>query len=109
MDTSKIGNYPSEQNNGISKMINDFSYDTNNVISAARNGSAGSSFLQCGKFGITTDVLVLELINLTIDTNKLHIWCVMLNYYLKNKYNYSNKIIIDKLMNEEIYIPEFKN
>lgn len=89
-------------------MINDYSFNTEDyVISIARNGSVGSAFTQHGKFGVTSDILVLKLIDHN-NIKKIHIWCVMLNYYLKSKYNYNNKITIEKLLNEEIYIPEIE-
>ena len=71
-----------------------------------RNGSVGSSFYQTGKIGITTDIIILKSNNKNIIN--FHIWAMMLNYILLQKYNYSNKLSIDKLLNEIIPIPLFK-
>ena len=92
-------------NNGISKYINDYSYE-GDCISIARNGTVGSCFVQNGKFGITTDIILLKPKN----NNKinLHIWTIMINYYLTKKYSYSNKLTIEKLLNEIINIPIFE-
>ena len=104
-----IGKIPlissTSENNGISKYINDYSYD-GECLSVARNGSVGSCFYQTGKIGITTDIILLQpKENNNID---LYIWALMLNYYLPQKYFYSNKLSIEKLLKEIINIPIFE-
>lgn len=102
------GKYPlissSMYNNGIAKYINDFNYDCkdNNIISVARNGSVGYSFVQKGKIGITTDVILIKIIDKNIDLNILSI---LLTHYLTSNYNYGNKLTIDKLFNTIIDYP----
>ena len=106
-ETTK-GKYPlissSMYNNGIAKYINDFNYDCkdNNIISVARNGSVGYSFVQKGKIGITTDVILIKIIDKNIDLNILSI---LLTHYLTSHYNYGNKLTIDKLFNTIIDYP----
>ena len=90
----------SGQNNGISKFIDDFSYE-GDCITVARNGTVGSSFYQTKKIGVTTDIIILK----PISNVNLYIWSIMLNYTLPQKYSYNNKITLDKLMNEIILIP----
>ena len=92
-------------NNGISKYISDYSYD-GECLSIARNGTVGSSFYQNGKIGITTDIILLK--KKENNTTNYHIWALMINYYLTQKYNYSHKLTIEKLMNEQINIPIFE-
>ena len=103
------GNIPlissSGLNNGISKYISDYSYD-GECLSIARNGTVGSSFYQNGKIGITTDIILLK--KKENNTINYHIWALMINYYLTQKYNYSHKLTIEKLMNEQVNIPIFE-
>jgi len=89
-------------NNGIVKFIDDYSYD-NECITIARNGSVGASFYHNCKIGVTTDLIIIK----NIKDENLHIIAMMLNYYLPQKYSYSNKITTDKLLNEEVFIPIF--
>ena len=92
-------------NNGITKYINDYSYD-GTCLSVARNGTVGSCFVQNGKFGITTDIILLK----AKENNKysLHTFAPILTYYLKQKYTYSNKLSKPKLMEENIKYPVFE-
>ena len=105
------GDYPlissSMFNNGITKYINDYNYDcqNNNIISIARNGSVGYCFVQTGKIGITTDIILLKIIDETIDK---YILSILLTYYLTSRYNYGNKLTIDKLLNTIIDYPIFE-
>ena len=107
---TEIGDYPlissSGLNNGITKYINDYSYD-GTCLSIARNGTVGSCFVQHGKFGITTDIILLN----AKKNNKcnLHIFLLILTYYLKQKYTYTNKLSKPKLMEEIIKYPIFEN
>ena len=102
------GEYPlissTSLNNGITKYINDYSIELNECLTIARNGSVGYCFYQTGKFGITTDIIIIKLKeNLNFDLNlDLKLFSVLTTYYLTKKYNYSNKISIDKLKNEII-------
>ena len=104
------GEYPlissTSLNNGITKYINDYSIELNECLTIARNGSVGYCFYQTGKFGITTDIIIIKLkenLNLNLD---LKLFSVLTTYYLTKKYNYSNKISIDKLKNEIINYPQ---
>jgi tRNA1(Val) A37 N6-methylase TrmN6 len=103
---SEEGKYPlissSGTNNGISKYINNYSFE-GECLTIARNGTVGSCFYQNGIFGITSDVLILTKKR---DLN-YHIWAMMINYILPKKYSYSNKLTIEKLLNEIILIPIF--
>lgn len=92
--------------NGICKKINDYNYDckNNNIISVARNGSVGYCFVQTGKIGITTDVILLKLTNNSIDK---YILSILLTHYLSSQYSYGNKLTIPKLLNTEINYPIF--
>ena len=94
-------------NNGITKYINDYSIELNECLTIARNGSVGFCFYQTGKFGITTDIIIIKLKkDLNLD---LKLFSVLTTYYLTKKYNYSNKISIDKLKNEIINYPILEN
>ena len=104
------GEYPlissTSLNNGTTKYINDYSIELNECLTIARNGSVGYCFYQTGKFGITTDIIIIKLKeNLNLD---LKLFSVLTTYYLTKKYNYSNKISIDKLKNEIINYPLFE-
>ena len=107
INDSNIGKYPlissTSCNNGVCKCIDDYSYQ-GECITVARNGSVGSSFYHTGYIAITTDIIILQK-NTDVD---YHIWAMMLNYYLPQKYSYSNKLSSDKLLNEIIPIPIFK-
>ena len=106
---SETGDYPlissTSMNNGITKYINGYSFDLPDCLTIARNGSVGYCFYQSGKFGITTDIIVVKLkTNKTLD---LKLFSVLSTYYLTKKYNYSNKLSIDKLNSEIINYPVF--
>ena len=109
------GEYPlissTSLNNGITKYINDYSFELNECLTIARNGSVGYCFYQTGKFGITTDIIIIKLKeNLNSDLKlDLKLFSVLTTYYLTKKYNYSNKISIDKLKNEIINYPILEN
>ena len=104
---SNIGKYPlissSSSNNGVCKYIDNYSYQEE-CITVARNGSVGSTFYHTGYIAITSDIIILQ----NITNVDYHIWAMMLNYYLPQKYSYSNKLSSDKLLNEIIPIPVFK-
>ena len=104
---SQSGIYPlissSANNNGIAKFIDSYSIDIPECITVARNGTVGSCFYQSGKFAITTDVIILKLKkDKTLD---LKIFSVLVTYFLTKKYSWSNKLSIDKLIEEIIYYP----
>ena len=109
------GEYPlissTSLNNGITKYINEYSVELNECLTIARNGSVGYCFYQTGKFGITTDIIIIKLKeNLNSDLKlDLKLFSVLTTYYLTKKYNYSNKISIDKLKNEIINYPILEN
>ena len=112
INQTKDGEYPlissTSLNNGITKYINDYSIELNECLTIARNGSVGYCFYQTGKFGITTDIIIIKLKeNLNSDLKlDLKLFSVLTTYYLTKKYNYSNKISIDKLKNEIINFPK---
>ena len=123
---SRNGIYPlissSANNNGISKFINSYSIDISECITVARNGTKGSCFYQSGKFAITTDIIILKLKGENgLKTNSsfsernnfldLKLFSVLVTYFLTKKYNWSNKLSNDKLIEEIIYYPiaEFMN
>lgn len=104
---SQSGIYPlissSAFDNGIAKFINAYSIDISECITVARNGTAGSCFCQNGKFAITTDIIILKLKeDKTLD---LKLFSVLATYFLTKKYSWSNKLSIDKLIEEIIYYP----
>ena len=105
--SSDEGIYPlissTSVNNGVCKYINDYSYN-GECITVARNGSVGASFYHSGYIAVTTDVIILQK-KTDID---YHLWAIMLNYCLTQKYSYSNKLSADKLLNEIIPIPVIK-
>ena len=104
---SRVGIYPlissSAFDNGIAKFINAYSIDISECITVARNGTAGSCFCQNGKFAITTDVIILKLKEDKMLDLKL--FSVLATYFLTKKYSWSNKLPIDKLLEEIIYYP----
>jgi len=108
------GIYPlistSSQNNGIIKYIDTYDYDgeNNEYLTIATTGTSGSCFYQKYKFSVTTHKIFIITPKKNNKIN-LHLWALMINYYLPKKYSYSNGISIDKLLNEEIYIPFFEN
>lgn len=107
INNTENGNIPlvssKSTDNGIMKYINDYSYD-GECLTVARNGSVGSCFYQTDKIGITTDVIILKPKNSNIN---LHLWAMMINYILPQKYSYNNKLSMSKLLDEIIYIPIF--
>ena len=106
--THNTGIYPligaGSKNNGIIKYIDHYDYD-GRYITVARTGTTGASFYQNGKFSIDTAVKIIKPKSDLIDC---HIWAMMLNYYLPQKYSYSATITNTKLLNEIILIPVLK-
>ena len=98
-----------QYNNGIIKYVEQYEYDgeNNDYLTIAMYGTTGSCFYQKCKFIVNHNVRVLQ----PKENNKisLHIWAMMINYYLTQKYSYSNGLSIDKLLNELINIPIFDN
>ena len=74
-------------------------------LTVSRNGSVGYAFVQTITFGITMDIIVLKPLK---DLNN-HLTSLLLTYYLTKKYSYGNKLSNDKLLNEVIDYPVFKN
>ena len=107
ISSSHSGKYPlissSRLNNGLVKYIDKYSCD-GDILTVARNGSVGACFYHESPIAITSDLLVLTRINKDID---YHIYAMMLNYYLPQKYSYNNKLTEQKLLNEIIYVPIF--
>ena len=103
------GNYPlissSKFNYGICKYINTYSIE-GEFISVARNGSTGASFYHNGKLTTTCDVILLK--QKTEQIINLKIISLIMNYLLPLRYSYTNKLTINKLMNEIIKIPIFE-
>ncbi len=104
------GNFPlissSKFNNGIVKLIDTFDYDyEKNILTLATNGSIGSCFIHIGKISVSSDIYILE--------PKQEMALEQLEYFTKfifelsNKYSYNNKLKIDKLKKEIIFIPKF--
>ena len=92
-------------NNGYIKHINTYDYD-GLYVTISGNGSAGTCFVQKGKFSASTDVHVLKL----KDEYKYLESCLgLLAYIMTNKfmhiYNYSTKLNNARLMNETISLP----
>jgi len=92
-------------NNGLNKFINDYSFD-GEYITIAPSGSVGACFYHSGKFAVDGPIKTFK----SKNNNKinLHIWAMMINYYLTKKYSYNNGLTIEKILNEEIYIPFFE-
>ncbi len=103
------GKYPlitrSSINNGISKYINDYSFD-GEYITIAPSGSVGSCFYHSGKFAVDGPIKTFK----PKENNKidLHIWSLCINNYLTKKYSYTNGLTIEKILNEKINIPIFE-
>ena len=96
-----------QQNNGLLKYVDIYEYDgeSNNYLTIAMYGSTGSCFYQKCKFIVNHNVRVLEPKS---DSTNCHIWAMMINYCLTQKYSYSRGLSINKLLNEIIPIPVFK-
>ena len=93
-------------NNGISKYINNYSYN-GECLTIARNGSVGSCFYHNEKIAITSDIIIMK----AKENNNINLklWGLIINYYLPKKYSYTNKLSKDKLLNEIIDIPIYDN
>ncbi len=104
---SHDGIYPlissTSKNNGVAKLIDSYSIDIPECITVARNGTVGSCFYQRGKFAITGDVIILKLKK--GKSLNLKLFSVLVTYSLTKKYNWSNKLINKKLIEEIIYYP----
>ena len=109
LKTQQNGIYPlitrSSINNGITKYINDYSLD-GEYLTIAPSGSTGSCFYHNYKFGVDKNIKVLKSNNKNVIN--LHIWAMMINYILTQKYSYTNGLTNDKILNEIIPIPLFK-
>lgn len=104
---SDKGKYPlissKSTNNGITNYINDYSYYSNELyLSINRNGSVGYCFVQTGYIAITTDIILYNIVDKSINP-------YLLSLLITNKftqiYNYNNKLTIDKIFNETINYP----
>ena len=111
-NTYPEGKYPlissGQSNNGIVKYIDHYDYDgeTNDYLTVATVGTAGSTFYQKSKFTVSTHkIFVLTpKSGIKIDCKLM---ALMMNYYLTKKYSYSNGISIKKLNDEIINYPKF--
>ena len=111
-NTYPEGKYPlissGQSNNGIVKYIDHYDYDgeTNDYLTVATVGTAGSTFYQQSKFTVSNHkIFVLTPKNgIKIDCKLM---ALMMNYYLTKKYSYSNGISIKKLNDEIINYPKF--
>ena len=110
-NNTNIGKYSlistGQQNHGLLKYVDTYEYDgeSNNYLTIAMYGSTGSCFYQKCKFIVNHNVRVLEPKS---DSTDCHIWAMMINYCLTQKYSYSRGLSINKLLNEIIPIPVFK-
>lgn len=106
LNNSINGEYPlitrTSENNGISKFINDYSFD-GDYITIAPSGSTGSCFYHNGKFAVDGPIKTFK--PKKNNNISLHIWAMLINYYLPQKYSYNNGLTIDKILNEEINMP----
>ena len=98
-------------NNGISKFINGYSFDLQEeYLTIAKNGSVGYCYIQKGKIGITTDVLIL---NLKEDKKKeikdLFLMSLIFTDYFTKIYKYTNKLTRDKLIKSVLNYPIIEN
>lgn len=89
------GIYPllssTNENNGIKKYIDTYTYDTGKeeILSINRNGSVGFCFVQIGKLAKTADVMIFKFLCNNINN---YLLSVLLTQKLTSMFNYSNKI-----------------
>lgn len=88
--------------NGIS-MYMDIYYLNGDYLIIALNGSSGATFHQKGMFAVDKQIKVLQLKK---DKKlKLDLFAVCCDYFLKQKYSYTNCLTEEKILQEVIYYP----
>ena len=88
--------------NGIS-MYMDIYYLNGDYLIIAPNGSSGATFHQKGMFAVDKQIKVLQLKK---DKKlKLDLFAVCCDYFLKQKYSYTNCLTEEKILQEVIYYP----
>ena len=111
---SKEGPYPcvscSAYNNGISKYIDTYDYDTDklgfSLLTVPGTADVFYCFAQSGKFSARTGVHLLKLKNKSLDGMLGLIGYLMSQEFSNGKYSYhSGAITKERLMNETITLP----
>ena len=94
-----------QSNNGITKYINDYSVESGYFTIAPSGGSTGHCFYHPYPIAIDGLLKILKL-NESVNINP-HLIALLITYNLTKKYSYTNRLTINKLMNEVINIPIF--
>lgn len=109
INSSVNGNIPlitrNSKNNGISKYINDYSFDPSDnerLITIAPSGSTGYCFYHPYKFAIDGNILVYNILDKNINP---HLLAILITNKFTQKYNYNNGLTNDKILNETILYP----
>ena len=104
INNSKEGPYAlisaTSQNNGIIKYIDSYKFE-GDLVTVSIDGSIGYTFIQHGKFNTTSHIHVLR----PLFKDNLEIICAIMTLKFSKKYNWSNKLTKQYLMNESIDIP----
>ena len=88
--------------NGISMYMDNY-YLNGDYLIIAPNGSSGATFHQEGMFAVDKQIKVLQLKK---DKKlKLDLFAVCCDYFLKQKYSYTNCLTEEKILQEVIYYP----
>ena len=93
------------KNNGITKYINDYSVESGYFTIAPSGGSTGHCFYHPYPIAVDDYLKILKL-NESVNINP-HLIALLITYNLTKKYSYTNRLTINKLMNEVINIPIF--
>ena len=93
------------ENNGITKYINDYSVESGYFTIAPSGGSTGHCFYHPYPIAVDDYLKILKL-NESVNINP-HLIALLITYNLTKKYSYTNRLTINKLMNEVINIPIF--
>ena len=104
INNSKEGPYAlisaTSQNNGIIKYIDSYKFE-GDLVTVSIDGSIGYTFIQHGKFNVTSHIHVLR----PLFKNNLEIICAIMTLTFSKKYTWPESFTRDKLMNESIDIP----
>ena len=95
----------SGKNNGITEYINDYSVESGYFTIAPSGGSTGHCFYHPYPVAVDGLLKILKL-NESVNINP-HLIALLITYNLTKKYSYTNRLTINKLMNEVINIPIF--